>query len=96
MLDNNNIYKRFKFKIWKDYNNNFKNENISEISSDLNNDKIKDININLINFNNLSIEEIIQLYNKNTKRNKYGDIYNFLTSKNKKNLNWPDKKRDTK
>ena len=49
------------------------------------------IHIELIEFSNLKIEDILKLYNEgNKKKNKYSDIYKFILSKNKPVREWPD------
>ena len=49
------------------------------------------IHIELIDFSNLKIEDILKLYNEgNKKKNKYSDIYKFILSKIKTVREWPD------
>ena len=64
--------------------------NSSEMSED-----VKLLNIDdkkfLIDFENHSNNDIIKLYNKHNKKVKYGDIYNYLLSKDNtdEKRNWP-------
>ena len=75
------------------YDINFKNikNNNFDIKTEI--DKKYDfynINIELIDFNNLSINDILAKYSKNDKKIKYSYIYAYLNSQNEKEKIWTD------